>query len=101
MTKNKLSITSKGWLIVGLVLMVTGFYILVTANSLNNESELLREYSVNEVNYQNINDVANRISVSFLFLAIASLIIIVIGAIMCIEWILFSKFLKSWWGLKK
>ena len=76
--------------------MVTGVYILLTANSLNNESELLREYSVNEANYQNIKNVANRISVSFLFLAITSLIIIAIGSIMCIEWILFSKFLKSY-----
>jgi len=96
MTKNKLSITSKGWLIIGIVLIITGVYLLFIANSLHNESELLLEYSVNEVNYQNINDVANRISVSFLFLAIASLIIIAIGAIMCIEWILFSKFLKSY-----
>ena len=96
MKNNKRSLTSKGWLIIGIVLIATGIYLIFIANSLYNESELLKEYSGNEVNHQMINGVANRISVSFLFLAITSLIIIAIGVIMCIEWILFSKFLKRY-----
>jgi uncharacterized membrane protein len=96
MINKRSSLMSTGWLIIGIVMIVAGIYLVFIANSLHTETNLLNEYSSNEEDYSTINEIANRISVSVLFLIIASLIIIAIGVIMCVEWILFSKFIKKY-----
>lgn len=95
MPDKKHSIMSKGWLIVGAVLLLIGIYLMFLANSLFSESNIIRESIDNGENYKIIIESANHISVNTLFLIMTSLIIIAIGIIMCIEWFSFSKFLKD------
>jgi hypothetical protein len=90
MTNKKISILSKGWLIIGIVLLFTGNYMIILANSLYSDSSLIDIYASSEI----IEKLTNHISMSVLFLIITSIIIIIIGIIMCVEWISFSKFLK-------
>jgi uncharacterized membrane protein len=78
------SLISKGWLIIGIVLLVTGFYQLFIVNSLFYESAQL----------ENIGKVQDNIKLFGWFLIISSFIIIIIGVIMIVECIQFSRFLK-------
>ena len=95
MNNNQHSIMSKGWLIIGIVLILTGSYLVFITNSLYYESnQLARYYPNDEAENSIIDDVINRISLDAFFLTITSIIIITVGAIMCLEWFLFSKFLK-------
>jgi uncharacterized membrane protein YdbT with pleckstrin-like domain len=96
MGNKKRSIMSKGWLIIGLVMLITGSGLIFLANSLLYESNQIQEYIINEENNENIEEVANHISINARFLVIASLIIIIVGIIMCVEWISFSKFLNEY-----
>ena len=96
MIKKKNSMMSKGWLIVGIVMIVAGLYLVFIANSLYSESNLIKGYSDNNAEYLLIKEATNRILVSVLFLVITSLIIIAIGAIMCVEWVSFSKFIRKY-----
>jgi hypothetical protein len=75
MTNKNKSIISKGWLIIGIVIILTGVYQIIIKSSLNTY---------------------NNISMIELFFTASSLIIIIIGIIMTIEWIRFSKFLKKY-----
>ena len=94
MSNNQHSIMSKGWLIIGLVLILTGSYLVFITNSLYYESNQLARYTNDDAENKIINDVINRITLDAFFLTITSIIIITVGAIMCLEWFLFSKFLK-------
>jgi len=97
MNNNRNSIMSKGWLIIGIVLLLTGSYLVFITNSLYFESnQLARSYPNDEEQNSIINDVINRISLDAFFLTVTSIIIITVGAIMCLEWFLFSKFLKEY-----
>ena len=94
MSNNQHSIMSKGWLIIGIVLILTGSYLVFITNSLYYESNQLARYPNDETENTIIDDVINRITLDAFFLTITSIIIITVGAIMCLEWFLFSKFLK-------
>jgi hypothetical protein len=96
MSNNQNSLMSKGWLIIGIVLLLTGSYLVFITNSLYFESnQLARSFPNNEDENSIINDVISRISLDAFFLTITSIIIITVGAIMCLEWFLFSKFLQK------
>ena len=75
MIKKRSSIVSKGWLIIGVVLLVTGICQLFIANSLYDESNNLEKIS-NEYN-GNIKDIQDHIETNARFLVIASFIIII------------------------
>ena len=94
MNNNQHSIMSKGWLIIGIVLILTGSYLVFITNSLYYESNQLAGYPNDETENTIIDDVITRITLDAFFLTITSIIIITVGAIMCLEWFLFSKFLK-------
>jgi hypothetical protein len=79
MANKKQSIMSKGWLIIGLVVILTGLYQIIITNSLN---------TIDGANTSN--------SVIIVFLTITSVIIMIIGLIMTVEWVRFSKFLKQY-----
>ena len=96
MTNKRNSIMSKGWLIIGVVMLITGACLFFLANSLYYESNQLEDYINNGSYDETIKEVANHISTYSRFLVIASLVVIIIGAIMCMEWILFSKFLQRY-----
>ena len=97
MKNNQNSIMSKGWLIIGIVLLLTGSYLVFITNSLYFESnQLARSYPHGEEENSIIDEVINRISLDAFFLTITSIIIITVGAVMCLEWFLFSKFLKQY-----
>ena len=97
MNNNRNSIMSKGWLIIGIVLLLTGSYLVFITNSLYYESnQLARNYPIDKAENQIIDEVINRISLDAFFLTITSIIIITVGTIMCLEWFLFSKFLKQY-----
>jgi hypothetical protein len=96
MLNSKYSIMSKGWLIIGITIIVIGCSIIFLSNSLFNESNILEEYLNNEDYSEIIQEVVYHLSLNALFLVIASLIIISIGVIMCVEWILFSRFIKKY-----
>ena len=72
MAKKYSSIMSKGWLIIGIVLLLTGIYLIFLANSLFYESDQIRESLNNGENYTIITEAANHISVNALFLTIVS-----------------------------
>ena len=90
------SLLSKGWLIIGIVLILTGTYLIYITDSLYYATNQLDEYPNNGAEYKLIKDATNRVSLNALFLIITSLIILAIGVIMCLEWILFSKFLQRY-----
>ena len=73
MNNKRNSIISKGWLIIGLVLLLTGSYLVYITNSLYYESNQLESYPADEVEYKMIEEVANQISIKALFLTITSL----------------------------
>ncbi len=85
---------SKGWLIIGLVLIITGSCLLFLANSLFYDSNQLERHISNEVFNGEMRKIQERFELNGRFLVVASLIIIIIGVIMSMEWLLFSKFLK-------
>ena len=96
MTNKRSSFISKGWLIIGIVMLVAGFYLIFIANSLYYDVNQLEEYSNQETYNSMIEEVTRHVSVNAFFLVLISLIIIVIGAIMCVEWALFSKFMQRY-----
>lgn len=95
MKSKKNSIVSKGWFIIGIVLIVTGLYLIFLSNSFYTEANQLEQYSEDTTNNIKLIDIANNLSFNAILLAIASIIIITIGMTMCIEWISFSRFLKK------
>ena len=88
MKENKHSITTKGWLIIGILLIIIGTTFIYIANSLHSE--------YNQLNQEATREIAINISMEALYIGIASIIIIVIGTIMCIEWYMFSKLIKKY-----
>jgi hypothetical protein len=86
---------SKGWLIIGVVMLLAGIYLIFLANSLYYESNQIKEYTIQGANSALINKAASHISINATLLLIISFIILIIGIIMCIEWISFSRFLKK------
>jgi len=87
------SVISKGWMIIGVVMIIIGSCLLLIANSLFYESNQLETYISNEVSDGNIKKIQENIEMYGRFLVITSFITIIIGGIMIIECILFSKFL--------
>lgn len=96
MANKRFSFISKGWLIIGIVMLIAGFYLIFIANSLYYDVNQLEEYSNQETYNSMIEEVTRHVSVNAFFLVLISLIIIVIGAIMCVEWALFSKFMQRY-----
>ena len=94
MTNKGSSFISKGWLIIGLVMLIIGSCLLFLANSLYYESDQLESYISNSTSDGNIMKILENIRVYGRFLVITSIITIIIGGIIIIECILFSKFLK-------
>ena len=94
MNNKSNSVISKGWLIIGIVMLIIGSCLLLIANSLFYESNQLKNYISNESLNGSIEKIQENINLYGRFLIITSIITIIIGAIMIIECILFSKFLK-------
>jgi len=92
MINKNSSFMSKGWLIIGVVMLIIGFCLLFLVNSLFYESYQLESYISNEAS-NGIRKIQENINMYGRFLLITSFIIIIIGGIMIIECILFSKFL--------
>jgi hypothetical protein len=59
-------------------------------------NQLARNYPLDKEENSIIDEVINRISLDAFFLTVTSIIIITVGAIMCLEWFLFSKFIKEY-----
>ena len=94
MANKSNSVISKGWLIIGIVMLIIGVCLLFLANSLYYESDQLESYISNPTSDGNIIKILENIRVYGRFLVITSFITIIIGGIIIIECILFSKFLK-------
>ena len=94
MINKSSSVISKGWLIIGIVMLIIGFCLLFLANSLYYESDQLEGYTSNPVTDGNIMKILENIRMYGRFLVITSFVSIIIGGIIIIECILFSKFLK-------
>ena len=96
MINKRRSIISTGWLIIGIVMLITGASMIFLANSFQYELNQLEEYTTSDTNNAIIKEISNHISTNIRFLVIASLVVIVIGIIMCVEWVSFSKFIKKY-----
>ena len=94
MINKSSSVISKGWLIIGVVMLIIGSCLLFLANSLYYESDQLESYINNASSDGNIMKIIENIRMYGRFLVITSFISIIIGGIIIIECILFSKFLK-------
>ena len=96
MFNSKYSIMTKGWLIIGITLLIAGCSLIYLSFSLFNESGTLEKYLNDDGFSEIVQEVVYHVSINALFLLIVSLIIICIGVIMCIEWFLFSRFIKKY-----
>ena len=101
MANKSNSVISKGWLIIGIVMLIIGVCLLFLANSLYYESDQLESYISNPTSDGNIIKILENIRVYGRFLVITSFISIIIGGIIILECILFSKFLKRFVDIKK
>ena len=75
-------------------MLIIGSCLFFIANSLFYESNQLESYISNEAINGNIKKIQENIEINGRFLVITSFITIIIGGIMIIECILFSKFLQ-------
>ena len=73
MINNNSSIISKGWLIIGVVLVLTGTCLLFLANSLFYESNQLDSYINGDIFNGNIKQIQNHFETNGRFLIISSL----------------------------
>ena len=67
MVNKKRSIMSKGWLIIGIVMLITGSGLIFLANSLYYESNQLENYNTNGEYNDMINEVSDHISTNARF----------------------------------